>query len=131
MLLKVAMLVSLSESFDLVLTVPALEATLEMMALAEKNLSRVFEGSGRNPLNNAASYIMDFIERAGGFVLDKQLQKATFHQVDRMEYSNVMQHLKETDRVKEANLDIENTGMMRKYWVTPAGLRHIEERVKK
>lgn len=128
MLLKVAMLVSLSESLELTLYTETLQAALAMLELSEKNLNRVFDGVGRNPLNSSATYVIDYIDRCGGIVADKQLQKATFHQIDRAEYSNVMQHLRDTDRVKEAFLDLDNSGTNRKYWVTKAGLDIIAKK---
>lgn len=128
MLLKVAMLVALSESIELKLTKQCLQAALAMLELSEKNLSRVFDGVGRNPLNSSAAFIIDYVDRAGGFVGDKQLQKATFHQVDRAEYSNVMQHLKETERLKAADFDLDGNGT-RRYWCTNAGLTSLIERV--
>lgn len=131
MLVKVAMLVTLSETFELVLKVQYLQAALALLELAEKNLSRVFEGTGRNPLNSAAAYVLDFVDRAGGFVGDKQLQKATFHQIDRAEYSNVMQHLQDTDRLKKVPIDLDSSGVVKQYWCSPLGLRTIEERLKK
>lgn len=98
-LCKVAMLLALADRPLLVLEKKYMEQALRVLEMMEKNLGRVFEGVGKNDLNAAATYVMDFIERAGGYVPDKTLKRATFHQIDSQQYNYVMQHLVDTDRL--------------------------------
>tara|TARA_R110000868_G_scaffold136214_2_gene349069 strand:- start:307 stop:1524 length:1218 start_codon:yes stop_codon:yes gene_type:complete len=111
-LLKISMLIALSESPELILRKSHLEFGFALLRLAEENLNRVFEGIGRNELNGAASKVMDLLTRLepreltiGGTTLsvpwmfEKQLHAAMFRVVDQMEMSRVLQHLVDSDKV--------------------------------
>lgn len=67
-LLKVSTLISLSESPDLVLRLSHLEFGLELLGLAERKLSQVFVGIGRNELNGVAVKVLSIIEN--GDIID-------------------------------------------------------------
>ena len=111
-LLKIAMLIALSESTDLVLRIEHLEFGLDLLKLAEENLTRVFEGIGRNELNGAASKVMDLLQRTEPqelnlngqklvvpWMYEKKLHAAMFRIVDQMEMTRVLQHLIDAERL--------------------------------
>lgn len=111
-LLKISMLIALSESPQLVLEVRHLEFGLALLKLAEENLGRVFEGIGRNELNGAASKVTDLLSKLDPseliingttltvpWMYEKRLHAAMFRVVDQMEMSRVLQHLVDSDRV--------------------------------
>lgn len=111
-LLKVAMSIALSESPSLTLKIEHLEFGLDLLKLAEENLSRVFEGMGRNELNGAASQVTDLLSKVepkelklNGEVLnvpwmyEKALHAAMFKSVDQMEMARVLQHLVDSEKV--------------------------------
>lgn len=60
-LIKVAMLVAVSESDELVLDEHHFQSALLLLGLAELNLTRVFQGMGRNELNQVSVKAMDFL----------------------------------------------------------------------
>jgi hypothetical protein len=62
MLWKIAMLVALAEESPLVIEVPHYKLALQFCAMLEKNLTRVFEGTGINPNAQAASQICRMLE---------------------------------------------------------------------
>lgn len=62
--LKVAMLLSLSESSRLVLELSHFKGALDLLELVEGNMVRVFEGIGRNELNAIGGKVIDLIRRS-------------------------------------------------------------------
>lgn len=112
-LLKVAMLVSLSERDDLTLRRSDLVAGLDLLSLVEQNLSRVFQGIGRNELNSATVKVLDQLTLApkmdvkmvnGDIVAcpsipEKQLRANLWKEVQGHEFEQVVQHLIDADRV--------------------------------
>lgn len=111
-LLKITMLVALSESTELELRIEHLEFGLALLKLAEENLSRVFEGIGRNELNGAASKVLDLLTRVEPkelklngetmlvpWMFEKNLHAAMFRIVDQMEMARVLQHLVDSEKV--------------------------------
>jgi hypothetical protein len=63
-LIKVAMLVAISDGDELVLDQHHFERALVLLGLAERDLARVFQGIGRNELNQISVKALDFLERA-------------------------------------------------------------------
>jgi hypothetical protein len=113
-LLKISMLVALSEGFELVLRKSHLEAGLAILGLAEYNLARVFQGIGRNELNAVATRVLDYIANApkikvkklDGSIVDvpaipeKRLKVMMFRDLSSVtEADYVLNHLKETDKI--------------------------------
>lgn len=99
MLLKVAMLVSLSERRDLVLDVTHLQRGLEWLEETEHLLPRVFDGTGRNELADLSSKLLSMLENSTT-PLDEKIIKSTLHSYGTDgEISDVIQHLTQTDKV--------------------------------
>jgi hypothetical protein len=111
-LLKISMLLSLSESTDLILKKDHLLFGLELLKLAETNLSRVFSGIGRNELNSAATKVVELLSRLpfSQVVLDgrtlslqlipeKKLRGILFSSVNQQEMDGILHHLIDTDKI--------------------------------
>lgn len=129
-LLKIAMLVAISETEKLVLDTPHLESGLAFLGLIERNLDRVFEGLGRNELNAVASKILDLIRTAPPrtiTLLDgtkseqrwlpmKLLQKVIYAELPTNlpdAFERVLSQLTQTDRIERKSFAID--GVTREY----------------
>lgn len=62
-LVKLAMLCALSESEALTIQLPHVSMAMSFLDLIEQNLSRVFEGMGRNEMNAVATKLLDILRR--------------------------------------------------------------------
>ena len=107
-LLKVAILVALSESMDLVLRKEHLQVALEILDKLEKNLPKVFEGMGRNELAPVAARMVEMLTMAGQPVPEDRLHRDFFRDADTRELYGVIGHLVSTKRIvqieqKDAN----------------------------
>lgn len=111
-LLKVAMLLAVAESTDLVLRLTHLEGGLALLKLAEDNLAKVFAGIGRNELNAAAaktlemlaritpqSVVIDGVQRTVSILPEKKLCGMLFSIVNENEMNDVLRHLLSTDKI--------------------------------
>jgi hypothetical protein len=114
-LLKIAMLLSLSEGTSLVLTKRDLEFGLELLGLAEVNMSRVFSGMGRNELNPIANKIILTIKaqppvkvhgKDGGedeevrMCSEKQIRATFFREASKLEMDQIITHLVESGKIE-------------------------------
>lgn len=100
-MIKVAMLIALSESLELTLEINHLTAALGFLEEAEQNLHRVFEGTGKNELAKVASKIVETIDRIGQPVPIKQLRLVFFRDAMPIDFDKVKFHLLTTDQVVE------------------------------
>lgn len=108
-LLKIAMLLSLSESTSLVLKRRDLEFGLELLGLAEVNMSRVFSGMGRNELNPIANKIILTIkamppitqgEEEIHMAPEKQIRATFFREASKQEMDQIIAHLVESGKIE-------------------------------
>lgn len=76
--LKIGLLNSLSEGFDLVLTAEHLEGATNSLAVMEQNLYRIFGGIGRNELAAIATQVYDFVSGLREPMSKKQLRLKLF-----------------------------------------------------
>ena len=111
--LKVAMLVSLSESTDLVLKRQHWDVAMALLDRTETNLSRVFQGIGRNELNaianRAIEYLMtcpevDVKNTTGSvictrFIDEKRLRAMLFRDAPGRECDDIINHLVSSEKV--------------------------------
>lgn len=103
-LLKVSMLLAISESMDLVLEERHLKLGLEQLFLTERNLHRVFEGIGRNELNAMASKMLDLLRQNGGVMTEKAVYSKMFQDGNDTEIRQVIEHLTNSDKVVQSNI---------------------------
>lgn len=111
-LLKVAMLVAVSDGDELVLEDHHLIRGLELLGLAEYNLSRVFQGIGRNELNQVSVKAMDVLINAkrktitflDGSTADvpclplAQLKAMLWKDANGLDMNNIITHLTEAGK---------------------------------
>jgi hypothetical protein len=112
-LLKIAMLLSLSESPERVLRIEHLETGLELLGLAEVNMARVFAGMGRNELNPISNKVLEAVRvqpdlemKVNGLTQhikglpEKQLRAMFFHDATSIEMDQIIRHLEESGRIE-------------------------------
>jgi hypothetical protein len=102
-LLKVSMLLALSDSTDLILRKEHLLFGLDLLKLAEVNLSRVFAGIGRNELNAVANKALELLHMAPEFknqegaiyrgLPERTLVARMFNQATQLDMNQVIQYL--------------------------------------
>ena len=127
-LLKISMLIALSESTELILRKEHIIFGLELLKLAEENLSRVFAGIGRNELNAAAAKVLDMVCAAESqtlklgdttltapIILEKRLRGLMFRLVDGQEMDRVLQHLIDTDKLGRFSAQLPNETITKTY----------------
>lgn len=111
--LKVAMLISLSESLDLVLRKEHFDVSMALFEKTEATLTRVFQGIGRNELNSIANKAMEYIlvspireykaadgtTRRAHLLEEKRLRGMMYRDAPFRECDEIIKHLLTTDRI--------------------------------
>ncbi len=110
--LKVAMLLSLSQSTELVLTKSSFETSLALFEKTETTLTRVFQGIGRNELHGIANRALEYLHgcaereysdngttRTARFITEKQLKAMLFRDAPGRECDDIINHLVQTEKV--------------------------------
>lgn len=130
-LLKTAMLISLSESTDLILRLEHLQVALQFLEQTEVHLSRVFEGSGHNENAGAAVAIYEFIEKANDAIPLKRIKTTFYAQVkDGLAgIDKILHHLTSSDRLVKWTAQLGN-GLSVDMVATPAGRKVFEEKLR-
>lgn len=98
-LLKLAMLFSLSEGKELVLHKDYLLMALSALDRLEKGLTRVYEGMGRNELNQVSVAILNLLDAANKPIPEKEIFSVMYKEADTRELYSVIEHLKVTGKV--------------------------------
>ncbi len=94
LVLKVAALLSLSESVELKLYKRHIERSLELLAVTEKDMHRVFDGTGRNPEASIASKIRTMVESsADNSVMEKKVFSVLYDHGTYEEIGKAINHL--------------------------------------
>lgn len=118
-LIKVAMLIALSDGDKLILDDHHFHRGLELLGLAETNLSRVFQGIGRNELNHVSVKVMDLLvnakkspmKLADGSTADvpmmpmQVLRSMVWKDANGQDFDNVIKHLRDTGKIGTAMPD--------------------------
>lgn len=105
-LMKIAMLIAMSDRLELTYRVSDFEEGLEILKLMEKGLEKVFEGIGRNQLNPVANRVVEVITQHGnGGVPERILRQLIFSSANVKEMDEVIGHLVTTQQiVKRGNV---------------------------
>jgi hypothetical protein len=99
-MLKMAMLIALSESDDLIMRIEYMETALAMLDLVEQNLERVFSGMGRNELNNVCAKVIELLHgMPQKCIPEKLLKKQMFSEANSNEIYEIIKHLTTTEEV--------------------------------
>jgi len=100
LLIKVSMLYALGTDYEmaagnkpLVLDIPHFEFVLEMFAEVEPNISKVFEGFGRNVLSDISARLLNAIDAQGGYMTEKQIRSHMWDHASTEEMDDVLKHL--------------------------------------
>lgn len=111
---KTSMLIALSENPDceLVVKQPHVEQAIKLLDEIEPFIVKVFEGTGRNVLAELAVNITNMLEQANTWVPLKKVYATMFDQGDREEIGKALHHLRETDRVVQATMNIGTVSVM-------------------
>lgn len=102
--LRVAMLLALSESNALVLTVDHITLALSYIAAMETELHRVFGGIGRNELASVASRIGDMIEGSPAVWTANTLRTEFFSHCTGQEFDICIDHLVASERISRKSV---------------------------
>lgn len=123
LLCKVAMLYALATDWDmaqgitpLVLTIEHFEACLVQFAEVEPNISKVFEGFGRNVLSDVSARVMNHIDAQGGRISQKSLGTFMWEHADGNELDQVMAHLCSSGKIM---LEQTDGYVQERFWITP------------
>lgn len=88
---KVAMILSLCERDDFVVTLAHFEGAKHILGGVEKNMPRAFSGVGRNPYSDDILKILEFIQSFGGEpVTRKIIAQRFYHQLQGPELDEVL-----------------------------------------
>lgn len=117
-LLKVAMLVALSETTELVLRIDHLLIASSMLDKLEKNMNKVFEGMGRNELSAVSARIIEFCSMLNKPVPEKEIMSAFFKDAETKELYTIINHLVSTEKLVQFNETLA-TGVKRRVLTTP------------
>lgn len=100
-ILKIAMLIAVSESQDLVMRTQYLQTALAIIDLAEENLERVFSGMGRNELNAIAKKVLETLHMAAPkyAIPETVLTNQLFNDANTQEITQILQHLTQADKI--------------------------------
>lgn len=114
--LRIAMLLSLSENPNRVLLPHHWESALGMLNLIEENLASVYSGLGRNALSNVSQKVIDLLKTApeievptnkGSLMMcalpEKELRGFLWRQANGREMDEILNHLKSSGRIGTFN----------------------------
>lgn len=105
-LLKVAMLLHVSRSLDLVLEKQDLLEALAILERTEVNMPRAFEGVGRNELNAVAARCLTLITQNGGVMKEKVIYAEMFSEGTTNEIRTILDHLVSSERLVKHWVDL-------------------------
>jgi len=101
-LLKIAMLTSLSERDDRIITIPYLQMSLEMLNEVERGLPMITNLMGRSELTIPCANILNILRLHGGVMSCKEVKLKTYKDFkSSMEQWQVIEHLKNTEQIVE------------------------------
>lgn len=98
--IKVAMLVTLSSTNDLVLTAEALEVALAYIEAIEPNMTVAFEGTGRNELSPIASQVENMVNNSDKPIPVKVIYATFFKEANKEEMDKIIAHLQSADKIQ-------------------------------
>lgn len=102
--LKVAMLTTLSESDNLVLTPDHLALALGFIDQIEPDMTVAFEGTGRNELSPVASAIEQMVQGSAQPLTLNRIHATFFKDANTEEINKIIQHLERTKKVKKLQI---------------------------
>jgi hypothetical protein len=109
-LFKLSMLISLAETRERLITLPAYRLALRYCEMVERNLERVFEGTGINPNAQVAAQVCRMLEQMNVPMNKKHLQMMFFDMAtDLNALNDTLSHLVNVGRLAERSLQENGT----------------------
>jgi hypothetical protein len=100
-MIKIAMLVSLSESTDLEIRIPHFEAAKSYLDLLEEDLPKIFGGVGRNELAGVAVKMLEFVQYLPEPITMTKMRGQFFNSCKPpMEFDQCIEHLCRTEALR-------------------------------
>ena len=122
--LKVAMLTSISERDDLVITLDHICLALALLADIEKALPMVTSRMGKSEINEGALFLLRTLKNNGGKMNDKELKMATITQFrNPLEQYSTLEYLKTTGQIMVVKEII--NGVERRFVGLPENVRKV------
>lgn len=121
-ILKVAILLNLSKTDELILQKESILAAMAVLDKAEVNLPKVFQGIGRNELSQVAGQVIELLYANGKPVRRKEVERILWANADQRESFSILKHL--TDSGKVLVLQEERNGVIREWLCLP---EHIDQ----
>lgn len=128
--IKIAMLLSVSESNNLKLDKCHFEKALQFLAPVEEKLGRVFESVGRNELSAVSNQAVDILKNAGGWLREKRLRTALFRNASPREADDVLTHLRNSGQAQQIPVKNDN-GLVINWYCLTSRKAAFEKTIKK
>jgi hypothetical protein len=128
---KVAMLTSIAERLDRVVTRSHIDLAIDLIDQIESRLPIITDRMGRSELIEPIQAVLLYIRQKGGYVPEKELRATMLkHFKTTLELFNVLQHLSVTDQIVVRPFTLAD-GVERKYIALPECVRKLENQPKK
>ncbi len=115
-LLKIATLISLSESMEMILTKSHIEDGLACLQVVEQHFHLVYAGMGRNDLDKVLQIAVKLLQ---SYPLNEMLYvdwiTHMYAQANRSEIAELLNHMAETQMINVANRTDKKTGAVKKW----------------
>lgn len=118
-MLKVAMILSVMENDNLLLEVKHLMMADELLTRIEPNMAGVFNAVGRNELHAVGTKILELLAMQGGAVTEKQVLVAMSAHASTRELNDIINALKDTDRLFRVVAKLKGDGVPRTILMLP------------
>ena len=133
MVLKIAMLLTISDQDELIITQPYIEAAIAMLDKVEPHIVSLFSGAGRNEAAAVSEDILQWFKSQGEIVPEHRIKRLFWNQVkDKNELEQIIKHLVETGSLKREGLTGKVKGKDLKRSIVYLGLpEHMEPIIEK
>lgn len=124
--IKVAMLTSLSDNYELKLTITHLEFALDCFQVMERDLFKVLGGAGRNELAIVAIHILEYVKKRNEPVGYSEIERKFWTEVRQgdKDIESCINHLAATGQVVRGDA-VGRAGQFIKMVGTPAVMQHF------
>jgi hypothetical protein len=127
-MLKVAILVMVSETKELILRLRHIQVALEFINGLEKNLPKLGESVGRNELALPTNKIVDIVANAGGAMLERQVQALMMRDLNGVEFMSAIHSLVGMEKLVKLKLRDPKTNIEKMWLLTPEKALTVKER---
>lgn len=136
--IKIAMLLSLSDSDDMVLNPDNLSTAVMLMDQIEPAVDRIFAGTGRNELATVSESIVRLVQQEAGkapfYIAKKSIMSVFYRDASTNDIENILTHLVSTDRIvleQITGTNPQGQTISRFVYTTPEGSKAMRQHLKK